>query len=263
MLQFIIITMKGLFRDRVFQGVMMSAVFFILIPSISSLSMRQVTELSITLSFSLLSAIVLFLSVFLGGSSLWKDMERRYSFSVLGLPMTRTSYLLGKFFGIALFLLLTTLVLGALGCAVVGYTSGLYPPTRPVIWMNVILSLLFVSLKYILVVAFAFLLSTVSTSFFLPIFGSITVFFVGNATQQVYDYLHSAYGQTYAPFIKKTATLLYYLLPNFSAFDLTVNAIYGIDLSASGLLLTAGYFIMYTAIVLTIATIVFSRREIK
>lgn len=263
MRQLITITVKGIFRDRVFQGIMMSALFFLMIPSISSLSMRQVAELSITLSLALLSAIVLLLSLFLGGGSLWKDMERRYTFSVLGLPITRTSYLLGKFFGISLFLLLTTIVLGMIGCAVVGYTSGLYPPTRPVIWLNIVLALLFISLKYILLVAVAFLLSTVSTSFFLPIFGSTAVYFVGNATQQVYDFLHSASGQTYSPFIKRTATLLYYLLPNFSAFDLTVNAIYGIEFSPSGLILTAGYVILYTAIVLTIATIVFSRREMQ
>lgn len=263
MRQLILVTIKGIFRDRVFQGIMMSAIFFMLIPSVSSLSMRQVAELSITLSLSLLSAIVLLLSVFLGGGSLWKDMERRYTFSVLGLPIKRTSYLLGKFFGIALFLLLTTFVLGVIGCVVVGYTSGLYPPARPVSWMNISLALIFISLKYILLVAFAFLFSTVSTSFFLPIFGSLAVFFVGNATQQVYDFLQSNSGQTYQPFIKKTATLLYYLLPNFSAFDLTANAVYGLDLSLSGLILTAGYFIMYTAIVLTICTVVFSRREMQ
>jgi ABC-type transport system involved in multi-copper enzyme maturation permease subunit len=134
---------------------------------------------------------------------------------------------------------------------------------RPVVWANVFLAIGFMALKYIFLVAFAFLLSTVSTSFFLPIFGTLAVFFVGSSSQQVYDFLHSSTAQAYSPFIKKAATGLYYVLPNFSAFDLSVNAIYGIGLPSSGLLLTTGYFIVYTAIILTISSIIFSRREMQ
>jgi ABC-type transport system involved in multi-copper enzyme maturation permease subunit len=223
--------------------------------------MRQVVELSITLSLSLLSIMMLLLSIFLGCSSLWKDTERRYTYSVLGLPLTRTSYLLGKFFGIASYLLLTSLVLGAVGCIVIKYVSVIYPPLRPVVWLNVFFSIYFVALKYILLVACAFLLSTVSTSFFLPIFGSLAVFFAGSASQRAYDFLASA--KSYSPVIKEAATIFYYILPNFSAFDLSVNAIYGIGLSPSGVILTTGYFVIYTAMVLTLASIVFSRREFK
>jgi ABC-type transport system involved in multi-copper enzyme maturation permease subunit len=225
--------------------------------------MRQVVELSITLSLSLISILMLLLSIFLGGSSLWKDMERRYTYGVLGLPVTRTSYLLGKFFGIAAYLLLTALILGVVGCVVIKYVSAVYPPMRPVVWPNIFLSIFFIALKSILLVAFAFLLSTVSTSFFLPIFGTLAVFFLGSATQQVYDFLSSPSAQNYTPFIKKAATGLYYILPNFSAFDLSVNAIYGIGVPFSGLFLTMCYFVIYTAIVLTLSTIVFSKREMQ
>ncbi len=261
MTQIMFVTFRSILRDRVFKGIALSAVLFLLIPSVSSLSMRQVAELSITLSLSLISAILLFLSVFLGGASLWKDMERRYTYSVLGLPLTRTSYVLGKFFGIAAFLLLTTVLLGAIGFGVIRYAAMLYPPARHIAWTNIFFSLLFNAIKYIFLVAFAFLLSTVSTSFFLPIFGTLAVYFVGSASQQVYDFLRSA--QTYSPFLKKSATALYYILPNFSAFDLSVNAIYGISLNPSGLALSAGYFVVYTSILLALSAIIFSRREIQ
>lgn len=263
MLQIIIVTFKGIFRDRVFRGIAICAIFFLLIPSVSALSMRQVVELSITLTLSLLSVMMLLLSVFLGGSSLWKDMERRYTYSVLGLPVSRTEFLLGKFFGIAAFMLVTSIILGVVGTAVIKYISILYPPLRPVIWPNVLFSILFIVLKYILLVAFAFLLSTVSSSFFLPIFGTLSIFFVGSAAQQVYDFLNSPSAQNYSPFIKKAVTGLYYVLPNLSAFDLSANAAYGVSLSASGVALTIIYFIVYTAIILTVSAMVFARREMK
>ncbi|MCM2359022.1 MAG: ABC transporter permease [Geobacteraceae bacterium] len=257
------VTLKGVFRDRVFQGIFMAALLFLFIPSVASLSMRQVTELSISLSLSLISFILLLLAVFLGGASLWKDMERRYSFSVLALPIKRSDYLLGKFCGVALFLLLTVLLLWAVTSLVVFFASGIYPSPRPVAWHYLFLAVFYDSLKYILLVAVAFLFSTVSTSFFLPIFGTIAIFLVGSATQEAYDFIHTPLAKDIPAVVKGAATGLYYILPNFTAFDLKLNAIYGVQVSGQGLLLTFGYFLVYTAIVLFLATVVFSRRELK
>lgn len=263
MLNVVLITLKGIFRDRVFHGILMTALVFLLIPSISALSMRQVTELSITLSLSLISFILLLLAVFLGGTSLWKDIDRRYTFSILGLPLTRGEYLMGKFFGSAFFLVFASLILGAAAFLVVYLASSVYPSERPIIWVNIAFCILFDALKYALLIAFAFLFSTVSTSFFLPIFGTIAMFLVGNATQQVFEYVNSAAGKNLSLIVKQCAIGLYYILPNFSAFNLKINAIYGLPLSTEGLILTAGYFAVYTAIILTISVIVFSRREMR
>ncbi|GFO66742.1 membrane protein [Geomonas limicola] len=257
------ITLKGIFRDRVFHGILVAAVLLPLVPSVSQLSMRQVTELSITLSLSLISFILLLLSVFLGGTSLWKDIDRRYTFSVLSLPISRTRFLLGRFLGLAAFLLLAALVLGVVACVVVSITAGNYPPDRPVVWGNVFAAIVFDALKYILLVAAAVALSTVSTSFFLPVFGTIATMLVGSASQQVYEYVQSPAGEKLTPLLRQCANALYYVLPNFSAFDLKVNAIYGVPLSGQGTLLTVLYFAVYVAMLLLVATVLFSRREMK
>jgi Cu-processing system permease protein len=264
MLTIIGVTLKGIFRDRVFQGIMALAMLFLFIPSAASLSMRQVTELSITLALSLISFILLLLAVFLGATSLWKDMERRYTFSVLSLPISRTCYLLGRFFGLAMFLLLTSALLGAVACLVIKVSSGIYPSERPVVWNWLLLTIVFATFKYILLVGVALLLSTVSTSFFLPIFGTICTFLASGITQQVYEYVNSpSAAQTVSPLLKPTVTLLYYLLPNLAGFDLKVNAIYGIAPNLTGLVLTAAYFAAYTAILLGGAALLFNRREMK
>jgi ABC-type transport system involved in multi-copper enzyme maturation permease subunit len=56
---------------------------------------------------------------------------------------------------------------------------------------------------------------------------------------------------------------LYYLLPNFGAFDLKVLAIYGLPVPVRGLLLTVAYFLVYTGLLLAVSTAVFLRREMK
>jgi len=258
------VTLKGIFRDRVFQGIMALAVLFLFIPSAASLSMRQVTELSITLSLSLISFILLMLSVFLGATSLWKDMERRYTFSVLSLPLSRSSYILGRFFGLVLFLILTSSVLGTIACLVIKVASGIYPSERPIVWSWLALAIVFATLKYILLVGVALLLSTVSTSFFLPIFGTICAFLASGISQQVYEYVNSpAAVQAVSPLLKPLVAVIYFLLPNLAGFDLKVNAIYGIAPNVAGLALTVAYFIAYTAILLGAAALLFNRREMK
>lgn len=263
MLNTVAVNLRAIFRDRVFHGIVVVALLFLLIPSVSSLSMRQVTELSITLSLSLLSVILLLLSISLGATSLWKDIERRYTYSVLSLPLSRSAYLVGKFVAVALFLLLATLVLGAVACCMIWLASGIYPADRPIVWMNLVLCIAADLLKYVMLVAYAFLFSTVSTSFFLPIFGTISVFLAGNASQQAYDYVHSPLAGTLSPVVKQAASFLYYLLPNFSAFNLRINAIYGIPLSMKAVLLPLMYFCIYTTLLVILATVIFTRREMK
>lgn len=264
MINVVNITFLSIFRDRVFQGIMALAVLFLFIPVAASLSMRQVTELAIVLSLSLLSCILLLLSVSLGSTSIWRDVERRYTFSVLSLPITRSSYLIGRFFGLSLFLILTSVVLGVLACLAVIITSGMYPSEHSVIWGYLMLAITFTTLKYILLIAVAMLFSTVSTSFFLPIFGTICIFFASGITQQVYEFVHSpASAQAVSPFLKAVASVVYYLLPNLAGFDLKVNAIYSIAPNLQGLAMTVGYFFAYTAILLGGAALLFNRREMK
>jgi ABC-type transport system involved in multi-copper enzyme maturation permease subunit len=263
MVNYFEITLKSILRDRVFHGIIFSALIFLLIPSVASLSMRQMTELSVNLSLSLLSFILLLLAVFLGGTHLWRDVERRYTYSALTLPVSRTSCLISKYLGIAFFIITVSCVLGLVAAGVVQFCSGVYAPDRPIVWENFAAAVVFDALKYTLVVAIAFLFSSVATSFFLPIFGTICIFFVGSASQQAYDYITAPATTDISPAIKNAATFVYYLLPNFSAFDYKVNAAYGVPISLSGLFLTLGYFFAYVLIVLTLAAILFEKREMN
>ena len=255
--------LKGVFRDRVFHGILMAAVIYLMIPSISTLSMRQVTELSMTLALSLLSFILLLLAVFLGGTTLWKDMERRYTYSVLGLPVSRQNYLLGKFASLVCFVFLTAAFLGLLTVLAVVFSALEFPPFRPVQWDALVIAILFDAFKYTLLIAVAFLLSTVSTSFFLPIFGSISAFLAGSASQQVFEYIQTQQGQQLPEIIRFFAKAMYYLLPNFSAFDFKLNAIYAIPLDWGSVGLSALYFVVYVSLTIGLAIVLFERRELQ
>jgi hypothetical protein len=143
-------------------------------------------------------------------------------------------------------------------------TSTIYPPDRLIVWSWLVLALVFTTFKFILLVGVAMLLSTVSTSFFLPIFGTICAFLASGITQQVYEYVNSpASAQSVSPFLQSIVSCVYYLLPNLAGFDLKVNAIYSIAPNFGGLIITFFYFLAYTAMLLGSAAFLFNRREMK
>ncbi|MGA2152083.1 MAG: ABC transporter permease, partial [Geobacteraceae bacterium] len=81
-----------LLRDRLLQAVLgVAAVMLLLVPSLSTFSMRQVQELAITLSLSSISLVLLVLALLLGSSAVWRDIERRYTASILALPVSRAT----------------------------------------------------------------------------------------------------------------------------------------------------------------------------
>jgi ABC-type transport system involved in multi-copper enzyme maturation permease subunit len=260
----VLLTLKWAFRDRLFHAVLGVALLsMLLVPVFSSFSMRQVQELGITLSLSAISGVLFVLATLLGASSIWRDIERRYTSSVLSLPVSRASYVLGKFFGTALFLVFSGALLGLLSAGVIVLASLQYPSQFPVHWTTVAVCIGSDCLKYILLASVAILFSCLSTSFFLPFFGTIAIYFAGSSSQEVFEYVSGDMGKDLSYMARIAIKTVYYLLPNLSAFDLKVQAIYGLPLLLPGLLYTMGYFLVYTSILLYVSVWFFSTRELQ
>jgi Cu-processing system permease protein len=252
-----------LLRDRVQQAVLgFAALMLFLVPSLSTFSMRQVQELSITLSLSLISLVLLVLTLLLGSSAVWRDIERRYTASILTLPVSRATYLLAKFVSIGLFICACVVVLGATSLAVIALASLQYPSDLPILWGNIILAIGADLLKYLLLTAVAVLLSAVSTSFFLPFFSTLAIYLAGSASQEVYEYVSGQFGQQLHPTQVTAIKSVYYLLPNFAAFNLKVYAVYALPLKISVFMVPFFYAITYGGILLGMAVWVLNRREL-
>jgi Cu-processing system permease protein len=252
-----------LLRDRLLQAVLgVAAVMLLLVPSLSTFSMRQVQELAITLSLSSISLVLLVLALLLGSSAVWRDIERRYTASILALPVSRATYLLAKFVSIGIFIVACGALLGAASVAVIAIASAQYPSDIPIAWGNIMLAIGADIIKYLLLTAVAVLLSTVSTSFFLPFFGTVAIYLAGSASQEVYEYVTGQIGQHFQPFQVSAIRIVYYLLPNFAAFNLKVHAVYALPVSAQAVFIPLLYAFTYGGILLGVAIWVFNRREL-
>jgi ABC-type transport system involved in multi-copper enzyme maturation permease subunit len=258
----VVMTLRWILRDRVLHAILaIAALMILLVPALSTFSMRQVQELSITLSLSAISFVLLLVTLLLGSSSVWRDIERRYVASVLTLPISRCVFLAGRFCGITCFLVLCGAVLGAASALIISVSSMQYPSDIPIHWQKIALAVAADIVKYVMLSSVALFFSAVSTSFYLPFFGTIAIFLAGSGSQEVFEYLNGEFGKQLGAVSAVTLKAVYYLVPNLAAFDLKIPAIYGVPLLPSGLLLTFGYSAVYSGIMLTLAAIMFSRRQ--
>jgi len=258
----LVLTLRWVLRDRILHAVLgVGLLLILLIPLFSSFSMRQVQESALTLILSISSFSLTLLSIQLGSSSVYRDVERRYAMSTLALPLPRSSFILGRFSGISLFLIVSAIIFSLLAYILVPLAASINPPDRLALWSNILLAFGFDVCMAVLMTAVSILLSCVSTSFALPFFSSIAIYLAGSASQQVYDFLHSSAVVTQSALVKSAGDVLYYLLPNLNAFDLHLQAIYGLPLDYAQLLTTFAYFVFYTGILLVLSIIIFERRE--
>jgi ABC-type transport system involved in multi-copper enzyme maturation permease subunit len=257
------ITVRRIVRDRLLHAVLGVALLLILlVPLFSVFSMRQVQELAVTLSLAAIALTLLVLALLLGSSSVWRDVERRYTAAVLSLPISRSAYLLGRFLGIALFIVTSGVILGLVAVPVIILSAAQYPSAIPLHWATYGAAVAASILKGVLLTAVAFLFSSLSTSFYLPFFATAGLYLAGSASQEVYEFVTGKFGATMNPVSLALVKGAYYIVPNFSAFNLQTQAIYGLPLSGAGLFLAFAYFLVYTAILLSVSVRVFASREL-
>jgi ABC-type transport system involved in multi-copper enzyme maturation permease subunit len=263
LIAFIVIALKGGIRDRVLAAILVVGLLLLLTtPVVAVFSMRQVLALAISYSLSIIGLMGLLLTLFMAMTLLARDLEQRSVYTVCSLPMSRSSYLLGKFLGLAILVFLAIVILGAFSGGALFVLERIYPPQRPFVWSAFIVGLWFQYWVFLVIGAITLLLSTVATSNFLPLALSVGIYFASYSTEAVRYFALSAGSQEWiSPTVRLFGRLVYWVLPNFSAFDLKAEVVYGVAMNGKSLLLTQLYGIGYVGIVLVLAMIAFSRRE--
>lgn len=263
-LLFSALIVKTAIRDKLLHAIAaVGLLLMVLIPMFSLFTMRQVQELAITIATSASSFILLIVTLLLGSTSVWRDIERKYTHSLLGMPLSRTCYLFGKYLGCAAVILGIALLLGGVSLIAIKIAAAQYKSDLPLLWGTIITAMVFDALKYLLLLSVALFFSALSTSYYFPFFVTIAIYMVGTASQEVYEYMNGSYAAKFSSFLHGIIKGLYYLLPNLQGFNLKVYAIYSLPLSLMGLCWTLLYFITYTGIVLMLSAWVFARRELS
>lgn len=263
LIAFMVVVLKGGIRDRVLAAIMVVGLFLLLTtPVVAVFSMRQVLALATSYSLSTIGLMGLLLTLYLAMGLLARDLEQGQIHTVCSLPISRSIYLLGKFLGLAILILMAVAILGFFSAAALFLLERFYPPEKAFVWTAFFTGLWFQYWVFLILGAITLLFSTVATSNFLPLALSVGIYFGSYSTEAVRYFVQSGAGkERLDPAMRVIGQAVYWILPDFSAFDLKSQIVYGLALNAKALLLTQLYGLAYLGVLLVMATWAFSRRE--
>ena len=255
----ILIVARNTFREAVRDRVLYNLVFFALLMIASAVIVGQIsmdieTVVMVSLGLSAISLIGLLIAVFTGVGLVSKEIDKRTLHAVLAKPLHRWEFLLGKFSGLVLTLAVNTAAMAAgLFLAMLFVKHSISRGDAVVLT-----AVYFILLKLALVVALAMLFSCFTSPLLAILFtGGLYVagLFVAQLRSLEMTQLNA---QT-----QKLLSVLSYLLPNFGNYDVMGAAAHGRPVPGSLILHNTLYTTLYCAIVLSVAAVIFSRKDLK
>lgn len=250
---------RNAFREAVRDRVLYNLVLFVLLLTAASifigeLSGGQERKIIVDLGLSAMLLFGMFISIFVGVGLVYKEIERRTIYAVFSKPVGRGEFLVGKYLGLCFTLLVNVLVMAAGVSLALLYVSRGWDPLIPTIWPAVLL----IYLELMLLTAVALLFSSFSS----PALSALLTFLVFIAGHFSADLkiLAVSLGSTGARWF---FTALYYLLPNLANYSFITPAAHGRTPAVGFVFASALYALVYIAVILAAATLIFSRRNFK
>lgn len=247
------------FREAVRDRVLYNLVLFVLLLTgaavfIGELSGGQERKIIVDLGLSAMLLFGVFIAIFVGVGLVYKEIERRTVYTIFAKPVSRGEFLVGKYLGLGLTLLVNVLVMGAGVSLALIYVSRGWDPLVSVIWPAILL--IYVELMILTGVALLF------SSFSSPALSALLTFFVFIIGHFSAD-LKSLAGSMGSISARWLFGGLYYLLPNLANLSFITPAAHGQVPAATHLVAAVLYSLVYVVVILAAATMIFSRRNFK
>jgi Cu-processing system permease protein len=259
----------NVFRESVRDKVPYNLVFFaVLLIAVSyllgELTAGQDVKIIKDLGLAAMSLFGLFIAVFIGIGLVSKEVERRSIYSLLSKPIRRQEFIVGKYLGLVLTLLVNLAVMTIAYYAVLGvmaWTAGSWMRPEweaPALDPALLKAVGMIFLQLMIVTAVALLFSTFSS----PILAAALtfgIFIVGHFNGDLRHFENVVQSR---PLIYLARTM-YYLLPNLAPFDVKAAVVHAQRVPMDLLMLNTLYAVLYITALMVAATLIFLRRDFK
>ncbi len=250
---------RNTFREAVRDRVLYNLVLFVLILTACAIFIGELSadnEAKIIIDLGLSASLVFgaFISIFVGTGLVYKEIERRTIYTIFSKPVGRGEFLIGKYLGLCLTLLVNVVVMCIGILLALAYVRGGWDAQL----LSVPPAMLFVYLELVIIIAIALLFSTFSSPALSALF-TFALFIVGHFSRDIYALAESIGSYTARLFF----SALYFLLPNFSNHAFITPAGHGALPSLELVGHVTLYTMLYVAVLLCAATLIFKRRNFK
>lgn len=244
------------FREAVRDRILYSILFFAVGVIGLSLLMQEITvgdrdKVVRSVAQGAIAAFGSIISMFLGISLVWGEVEKKTVYTILSKPISRWLFVLGKYLGMMMTLTAVVAIMLAVYTVLLSIQQG-FPP--PIVYVSA--ALLIVELM--LLTGWATLFSTYSAPTTAAAF-TLAVFVIGHLADDIWIYGN----QLDNPGAQSVARVLYWALPNFEMFNIRGHAVHELPIPWEQVWGATAYGLCYTAGVLGLAMLVFERRDLK
>lgn len=219
---------------------------------LASISMGESTRLVVDFGLQMIELFGVLTVAFLGSQMLFRELEGRTIYLILSKPIERHEFLIGKFLGLAMVMLL-----------LVGIESGALLIIMAIKGMTIspliLLSLLTISIKLLILIGVIIFFSTF-TAPLIALSSSIGVYLIGHTGSD----LITMGMRTGNHFIVAMGRFIEVVFPNMEALSLPKYALNSsVNLSSSTLFIAAGIALAYITLLLISASWIFNRKNFE
>ena len=245
-------TFKEVIRDRIFYSLVFFAALILgASVLISTLTIGEQTKIIEDLSLGAINIFGVIISIFVGIGLVSKEIEKKTIYTIISKPIRRYEFLLGKYLGLAMTLLIY------ISLMTVCFMTVLYLYIGAARW-NLLLAVLFIYFELLVVTAVAMLFSTFSTPTLSATY-TLAVYVIGHLIADLKGLAEKAPSEL----AKGLLNVLYYVLPNLGNFNIKGEVVHNVPISFERVAATVAYGVLYVFVLLLTASAVFQRRNFK
>jgi ABC-type transport system involved in multi-copper enzyme maturation permease subunit len=246
------------FREAVRDRVLYNLVIFVLLlvasaPLFSEISIGMERLILVNVGLSAISLFGVIIAIFIGIGLVSKEIEKRTLYTILSRPVRRWEFIIGKYFGLML-----TLVVNA-GLMTVGFYIALFVTDHSLKVGDslMLVSIYFILLEFLMVTAITLLFSSFSTPIFSAIF-AFALFAIGTFADDLRNFAGLAHGLT-----KWLSIAAAYAVPNFASLNVISRVAHDQHIAGRLVLYNSIYALLYSAAIAAAAVLIFERRNLK
>ncbi len=243
-------TFKEAIRDRILYLLLFFAAVCIVFSRILALlTVGDRVKIIKDVGLSSLSLFGALMAILMGVGLVYKEIDKKTIHSLLVKPIHRYQFLLGKYFGLVLTLLVMLLLMSLI------YLAVIFLHTFKIEW-KMLVAILFIFLELCLITSVALLFSCFSTPILSSLF-SLAFYLIGHFSWGLETLIKKV-----KPGVGKTlAQLLYHFVPDLENFNFKTEIVQNLPIPPKIYLFSTLYGIFYTAFILTLALLVFRKRD--
>ncbi len=248
-------TFREAVRDRILYNLIGFALLLIATAILfGEISVGIQTLILVNLGLSAVTFFGVAIAIFLGIGLVYKEMDKRTLYSILSKPVRRYEFVLGKYAGLCLTLLVNLLLMAAGFFAALWFVRGALQASDG----GLLVALYFIFLQLALVTALALLFSTFSTPALSAAF-TFGLFLAGNFASDLRDLS----GAVETPGLGGITTVIYYALPNFRNFNVITAVAHEHAVAGELVLFNTAYALIYIGLLVAAAVVIFERRDLN